>query len=422
MEYKMYKSGSYNIHIIKTNKFKTIKMDVIFRNNFDPCTSEIRSLLFDVLTENSYKFDTKRKLNLKCESLYNAYQSIETMLLGKMVMTDLSLEFINPKYTLENYLDEAIKLPFELIFNPNIKNNEFDLKTVSLCKKRLVDKIDAIKENPSRFAIRRALKEMDKSSLTSRAILENKERIENATNEDLLNMYNYILKHDYIDIYVIGDVSENKIIDIINKYAKFDTIKNHDIDIYNENRLKRIPKKIREKSVNSQSQLVVIYNTMSLNEYEKKYVMPIYNMIFGSSSLETKLYKNLRTDNSLCYGLTSFYQRFDNLLIVATSLDKSNESKAIKLIDKSFNEMLSNLTDEEIKRAIDLKITSINMFTDYPSKILEHAIFKYLDLTDEIDKMISYFENVSKQDLLTVHKKIKKNITYILTAGGGNDE
>ena len=141
-------------------------------------------------------------------------------------------------------------------------------------------------------------------------------------------------------------------------------------------------------------------------------------MIFGSSSLESKLYKNLRTKNSICYGLISSYQRYDNILVVATSLDKSNEEKAIKLIDKTFKEMTISLKDEEIKRAIDLKISSLNMFIDYQSKILELYLFKYLNLADDYETMINTFMNVKKADILAVGKKIKKNTVYILTAGG----
>lgn len=420
MEYKTYKVGSYNIHTIKTDKFKTIKIDVIFRNNFDEKESEKRALLFEILSENTKEYNTRRKLCLKYESLYNACSFVENSLVGRMLITDISLEFINPQYTEENYLEEAIKMPFELIFNPNIVNGEFSSKTVELCKKRLIDKIDSIKENPSRYGIRRALKEMDANSLTSRAILENIDVIQNTTNEDLLRIYQEVLKHDYIDIFIIGDIDESKIIDIINKYSKFNTLKNHEIYIYNENKSRNIVKTKIENSTNSQSQLVVIYNTLNLTDYEKNYVMPIYNMIFGSSSLETKLYKNLRTDNSLCYGLTSYYQKYDNILVVATSLDASNEKKAIKLIDKSFNEM-KTITDEDIKRAVDLKITSINMYSDYPSKIIEHYFFKYLNLTEDDSKMIATFKKITKEDLLNVHKKLKKNIIYILTGGEKNE-
>ena len=84
--------------------------------------------------------------------------------------------------------------------------------------------------------------------------------------------------------------------------------------------------------------------------------------------------------------------------------------------------MGSNITDEEVKRAIDLKITSLNMINDYPTKILEIYLFKYLNLSPSVDEMIKKFGEVTKEDLFHVHKKLKKNITYILTSGGESDE
>ena len=49
-----------------------------------------------------------------------------------------------------------------------------------------------------------------------------------------------MLTHDYIDIYIIGDSDETKIIDIIDKYSKFNTIKNHKLDLYVDNKCRKI--------------------------------------------------------------------------------------------------------------------------------------------------------------------------------------
>ena len=47
MKYKLHKNGSYNIHTIKTDKFKTIRMEIIFRNNFNSETTSSRTALFN---------------------------------------------------------------------------------------------------------------------------------------------------------------------------------------------------------------------------------------------------------------------------------------------------------------------------------------------------------------------------------------
>ncbi|MDE5630203.1 MAG: hypothetical protein K2I70_01245 [Bacilli bacterium] len=35
MVYKLHKNGSFNIHTIKTDRFKNIRMEIMFRNNID---------------------------------------------------------------------------------------------------------------------------------------------------------------------------------------------------------------------------------------------------------------------------------------------------------------------------------------------------------------------------------------------------
>lgn len=136
MKYKLHKNGSYNIHTIKTDKFKTIRMEIIFRNNFNSETTSSRTALFELLTENSKNYKTKRALNLKEEELYNAVIYSESIKLGNQIISSINLEFLNPKFTKDEYFEEALSLPFDLIFNPNIKGEEFDADTLEVVKKK----------------------------------------------------------------------------------------------------------------------------------------------------------------------------------------------------------------------------------------------------------------------------------------------
>lgn len=107
MKYKLHKNGSYNIHTIKTDKFKTIRMEIIFRNNFNSETTSSRTALFELLTENSKNYKTKRSLNLKEEELYNAVIYSESIKLGNQIISSINLEFLNPKFTKDEYFPQA---------------------------------------------------------------------------------------------------------------------------------------------------------------------------------------------------------------------------------------------------------------------------------------------------------------------------
>lgn len=414
MIYKFHKNGSYNIHTIKTDKFKTIKMEIIFRNNINRDSIAKRTLLFELLMENSNAYKTKRDLILKQEELYNASCYSVSSRLGNEIISSVSIEFLNPKLTKENYLASAIKLPFELIFNPNIQDNEFDDDTLETIKNRMKAELASISEDPRRKSLFNALKNMDESSISSINIIGSDEEIDAITKSNLYEEYKNVLEHDYVDIFVIGDIDENKIIDLINKYAMFNTIKNHELDLFIDNHTRSKVNKITESIDLAQTQLVYIYNTVNLTEYERKYAMQIYNMILGGGSLETKLYQNLRGKNSLCYNITSIYNKYDNLMFVSTAIDKENINKAKKLIELSVEEMLKNVTEEELNRAISSCIASINLSYDNQGRIIDNYLFNYMAELDSMDERIKNYKNVTLDDVFKVAKKIKLNTIYIL--------
>lgn len=421
MIYKFHKNGSYNIHTIKTDKFKTIKMEIIFRNNINPSSIAKRTLLFELLMENSNTYKTKRDLILKLEELYNATCYSVSSRLGNEIVTSVSMEFLNTRLTRENYLASAIKLPFDLIFNPNTHDNEFDDETLETIKTRMKAEVASISEDPRRLSLFNALKNMDAKSISSINIIGSTNEIDAITKSNLYEEYKNILEHDYIDIFVIGDIDENKIIDLINKYALFNTIKNHELELFVDNHVRSKVNKVTEEIDKNQTQLVYIYNTVNLTEYERKYAMQIYNMILGGGSLETKLYQNLRGKNSLCYNITSIYNKYDNLMLVSTAIDKENVSKAKKLIELSVEEMLKNVTEEELNRAISSCLASINLAYDDQGRIIDNYLFNYMAELDPIDERVEKYKNVTLEDVFKVAKKIKLNTIYILE-GNHNEE
>lgn len=421
MNYKLHKNGSYNIHTINTDKFKTIRMEIIFRNNFSIERSSIRTALFELLTENSSFYKTKRDLNLKMEELYNALIYAESTKLGGEVISSINYEFLNPKYTEDEYLSDAIKLPFELIFNPNVKDEQFDEKTLEVIKQRLLSELAGIKEDPKKAAIQSSLLHMDPSSPSAKNLLGTKEEIEEITVEELYKEYTNILKHDYVDIFIIGDFDENAVINYINQYANFRTIKNHEVNLFVNNKVRNKVKNAVDKSEDAQSQLIFIYNTINLTERERKYSMQIYNMILGGGSLETKLSQNLRNKNSLCYGVQSIYNKYDNLLIIMTSVDKTNIEQAKKLIKASVNEMKTSLKNEELNHAISSSIASINLAYDYQSRIIANYLFNYMAELDPMDERIREYKNVTLEEIRKLNKKIKLNTIYVLE-GDNNEE
>ncbi len=422
MVYKLHENGAYNIHTIKTDRFKNIKMEIFFRNNIDVKTIHKRTVLFDMLVETSKNYKTKRDIALALEELYNATCYASSIKVGNEVISSISMDFLNPKYTKDFDIEEAIKLPFDLIFHPDVSNEEFNQLTLETIKTRVISDIKCLAENPKKMALLNALKAFDSSSVSSINITGTEDDINAITPSNLYDVYKEILEHDYIDIFIIGDFDDTKVSAIISKYAKFSTIKNHPIEMNVANKTRSKVKEVTEKSNFSQAQIVYILNANKLSDEERKYAFMIYNMILGGGSLETKLYQNLRDKNSLCYNVNSMYQKYDNLELISTAVDNNNIKLTCKLINETIKEMERKVSEDEVKRAVSSIISSINMSLDSPAQIIDMYLFKYMGSIDEIDERIAKFKKITKEDVIKIARKVSINTVYILKGGEKDGE
>lgn len=412
MLYKEYKCNTYNVYTVKTDKFKTCHMEIIFRNNIDKATVTKRSLLSEMLVENSNIYKTKKDMNIELENLYNSFFYSVINRVGSSILTSYCFDFIDPNLVNEN-IEEFIKFPIINIMNPNVLNNEFENNTFNYVKQRVKKDIESIIEEPKKYSIKKLLENMCNTE-SSIDINGNIEDLEMITPTNLFEFYNECLQHDYIDIYIIGNLNMDNVVEIIKNNFNLNILKNHEVLYEVKNPIRKKVKEISLDSDFSQENICFGYNIDNMTEYERNYVANIYNMILGGSSLDTKLYNNLRNENSLCYNCSSLYQKFDNLIIIHTAISKENENLAIKLIKKSINDMINNIDETELENAKKLISTTLNMALDNPGKIIDNYLFKNLYNLEDIEIRINKYNNVTLEEIKEFSKKVKLNTILCL--------
>ena len=146
MEYKKYDCNSYNIHTIKTDKFKTVRMEIIFSREVEKELMPTFTFLCDILTDSSKHYQRRKDIAIRLEELYKATFYGVTNKVGNLFTSSFILEFIDPKYIKEkNYLKEVLAFPFEVINNPRVKNREFDITNFNIVKRRIKEEVESIK-------------------------------------------------------------------------------------------------------------------------------------------------------------------------------------------------------------------------------------------------------------------------------------
>lgn len=421
MKYKKFEKQSYNIYTIKTDKFKNCHMEIIFRSNINSEQDLLNNtFLVDLMSDCSMNYKNRKGISIKLEDLYRASFYGATQKVGSTLFTSFVFDFLNPKYALEDdYLSNVLRFPFDVIMNPYVENDEFNITAFNIVKNRLRTDIENIKENPTKLTINHALKAMDEDSITSFRMLGNLDMLEDITPNSLYNIYKKFIDNSVCDIFIIGDLDMDKVAKLIGSNFKLRAINNNNFKYTVENKTRKKAIVLQEQANYVQANLVEIFNLNNLTERESNYVFRIFNYIFGDGALNSKLMKYLREENNICYDVSSMYLKRDNILMVQLSLDQDSIDIAVKGINKALNEMIKgDFSDEDIDEAIRAMNSSLDVSLDSQNSIFNNYIFNIYDNTPLLEDIKKNIKTVTKQEVVKVAKKIKLNTVYSVVKGG----
>lgn len=410
MNYKKYTNNAFNIHIITTDKFKTISLKVNFKKKIEKKDITYRNLLTKILLQSNKQYKDKQVLEIATEELYNIGISASNYISGNYIITSFNSTFLNENYTEKGMNEKSIKFFLDLIFKPNVSNKQFAY--FDLAQRLVKDEIAAIKDDPKSYSVQRLVEEMDEKSYNPIGYLDD---LENIDNDNLYNYYENMLKSDLIDIFIIGNFSADEMKNFINEKFSVNTIKKPSKShfIVNE-KIRKKPQNIVEKLPLEQAKLCLGFKLENLTEFEIKYVMSIYCYILGGGP-DSKLFKNVREKHSLCYSISCFHRPVTNTMIITAGINKEDAKKCISLIKKEMTKInKGDFEDNDIESAKIIGINALKEIEDYQAsiiKIFESHEYLNFDLLDERSLSIN---NVTKQDVINLSKKIHLDTIYLL--------
>ena len=416
MEYRKFEYPSFNLYTVKTNRFKTCQMEIIFKDEARKEDVLLKTFLADIMSDCSSKYHTRKEVAKELEELYQASFYGLTNKTGNLLMTSFILNFLNPKFVSDkDYLEKVLSLPFEMILNPAILDKEFDIKNFNIVKNRLYDEILSVGENINRVSLKKALGELDSNSPSSYGVLGTISDLEAVSPKSLAEAYQKLLNSS-CDIFIVGSLDMDLVANIIFKYFKNPVVKTRELpSLYVSNKQPKKVKKVSEQSKFLETNLVNIYSIVNPSEKERVTTLHFYNYLLGGGGLNTKLYQLLREKNSLCYGVKSVYLKYDNLLVIQTSINKKDVNKAQKLIRQAFKEMkMGEFSDEEIENAKENFIFSLNLSLDNQAGILNNYVFNVLDNLPLIEDRIKMIEEVTEEEIMAGANKSRPNISFVL--------
>jgi predicted Zn-dependent peptidase len=424
MDYNKFKLGAYNLHVIKTNRFKTISIEVYFRREIKKEETTIRHFLSKILIQSTKNYPTLKQLVIEKQNLYNASIISNVGGIGNSSFLCFKLNVLNDTYTEEGNFKKAAKLFFDVIFNPNVDNNKFDFKSFSNTKEQVEADIKAEKENIVKYAIRRMLNNMNEKLPLSFRLDGYLEDLDKITEENLLNYYQQVINSDLVDIFVLGDVDINEIKKLIVEYVKINTIKKPMKNIIlNPLKYRRRAKKVMEEEKDiDQAHLVLGFDLYDITDFERKYVLPIYNSIIGGNA-DSRLFNIVREKHSLAYTTFSGIKSLSSFFFIYSGINKENYEKALRLIRKQLKEIeKGNFDDKEIEKGQKEYINSTKNMEDSDEDIISTYLLKEIAGTDLLEEKVKKIKKVTKNDVIKISKKVKLNTIFLLHGGNKNEK
>lgn len=414
MEYKKIIEDNYTLHLINNDRFKIMNVVVFFTKKYDKDDVPYGVLLTKNMVYTTKKYNTKNKIAIEGEKLYGSRVASSFTSTGNSLSFSFALDFLNPKYTKNEYLSKSIEFLCEVLFNPNVTKDGFDENYFNIIKNDVISSIKSIKDNPSKYASIEYGKLMYKGTPSENGTMPTIEEIENITPLKLYEFYKKLFDGEYkIDIVVHGEYNDEIIGIIKNKFNKIKSSKDKiDLKIKQKYNTKLITK--TDTLPFKQSRLLIGYRIKEPTYHEMNHVLKIYNTMLGTMN-DSLLFNIVREQNSLCYSIGSYYSKYNNALTIYAGINKDNADKSIELIKKCV-EMMSN--KNIIEKLYDYALKTINTYLnnyydDVTSQINKYYI-KEFEETEDIETLREKLNNVTVDEIVELNKKINIQTIYLL--------
>lgn len=412
MNYKKIKRDNYNLHLINTDRFKTITVSLKFTKKYNREESVYFKLLERVLPINGTEnYKSVNDITKKLESLYNANIGYKFYVTSENMTFETNLRIINPKYTREDTYKESFDLFKEILTKPTLKNNQF--KYFDLQKDNLINSILNVKDDLRSYSSLKFQEIFYKGTVYAENNYKNIKLFEDMESKKLYENYKKLFSEFKIDVFVIGEFDEEVLTKYIEELMKgFKSKDNYTKDLYTKVKCKE--SLVKDKFKESQSSLLIGLNINGLTDEERDYKLILYNTILGSMN-NSVLFVNVREKNSLCYSIGSTISKFTETMIIRSGISSDSFDDAVRLIKESLEEMKDEKkVDKLLKNAKKTLNIAYNDFYESSNKIIDYYFIREFTILPSIEERREKVMNLTSKDVTDIAKKVSIGLIYLM--------
>lgn len=416
------------IYKIDNNKFNSIYVSFNYTMNVNKEELSKSALLASVMSKSSKKYKTQTDIGKHLSKLYGSNFDVNVQKVGDLYSIEFRVECVNKKYLPNNVdvLNDCLEFLNEIIYNPNVENENFDKDIVEKERESILQKILSRRDDKTAYAVYRTEQLLCNGQIAGEFLFGDEEIVKNITSSDLYEQYNKMLNESCITVIVSGNLEGHENVDEQIKGIfkdKIDSKFSYDsLEVNSSRNDKNIDvNEVSESQETAQS--IITFGMRVLNPKDRDfYVLNVYNAILGSTP-SSKLFQNFREKESLAYTVRSRFYRFKNIIVIYAGIQKKNYEKAKKVIYDQLNQIVNGeISKEEFDAAKQSILSDLIEWEDSKiaiAKMLFSNLFAFKNDKITIKDMYENIQKVTLEDVKEVANRIKVEQIYLL--GGEAD-
>ena len=412
-----------NLHVIKTSKFKNTLITIKFKNTLNRLTTSKRALLSLCLLGGTQKLKTQQELASYLENCYGANLASNISTKGKAQIIHLTSSFVNEKFlpTNEDLFKKQVDLMVDVLFNPLLEDGLFTKKVVAQKKRELKDRLAALKDDKYAYALDRTLDYMGKGTILEVCGVGYEEDVDDITLEEVTDALNSMIANDTIEIYAIGDLSDENVEYLKSAFNFENRQRNYEAAYSFESNRQEVQEFIEQQDITQAKYNLGFRANVNFMD-EKHEAMTIMNGILGAFS-HSRLFKNVREKHSLCYYIGSTYDAFNGVLLVSCGIESKEASRVKELVLAQIKDLQEgHITDEEIVITKRMFENSLRKSQDEAGSTIGLKYNRDIVMKKEtIEEYLNKLMSVSKEEIIECANLLVLDTTFLLK-GSEEDE
>ena len=190
------------LNYIEADKFKTNYFSFNFITELSKETASLNALIPPILMRGCNKYPTQAKINKRLQYLYSGEVGARNTKFGEYQIFGLHANMLDNRFCNDvDVTKETVELICDMIFDPYLINEEFNIEYVKTEKINLIDVLESERNNKTQHSMKRTMEEMCKNEIFSISKYGTAEQINKLSSKEIYASYLNVLKTCQVEIY-----------------------------------------------------------------------------------------------------------------------------------------------------------------------------------------------------------------------------